>query len=549
MPAARLPKFGSIAFLLSLSVIAALALGPELFLFIPNHEDIRKFAPIAYYIAIISFLLVTPALWLPSIASRVWVIFVGLTTLVASLIVGFQAVSIGARWDLTAHAAMMQTYPKQVADFSAFFGSNIRLLWLVALALAFLVAIFVNVRSERPSRKIAAIWTLVGLLVSMQGLHNFWVFGRPIIRTVKISDHADLRIAEVSLNSYHPVTRLLLTHYNYEVTHSYYIDAYRRASENSDQLKGTQPVSGATVPRIVLVVIGESASRRHWSLYGYGRDTNPAIRALGDEVLLFSDIISTCVGTQAAIRAMFDTSVSNIPVFPVFTDAGFKTHWFSTKHDQGIHDVEIAALVQACDQRVFLNGAYDETLIPLVEKAIATPGRHIIFLNLFGSHVRYQDRYPTDQTVFRGEGRKDDLIATYDNSIRYTDQVLAQLIEVLKQQREPSIFLYVSDHAEDIYDSTPDAYLFRSDSLATNPMYEVPFFVWASPEFRSANADFMTNVAKARNKPFTTNGLYHTVIDLARLTNPVADPAKSYFSPDYEETERYVGAAKRLYTK
>jgi len=41
-------------------------------------------------------------------------------------------------------------------------------------------------------------------------------------------------------------------------------------------------------------------------------------------------------------------------------------------------------LVQSCDERVFLNGAFDEVLLPFVSRAAAEPGKQLIFVNLFG---------------------------------------------------------------------------------------------------------------------------------------------------------------------
>jgi len=107
----RLPRFGACGFALSLLGLALLPLVPEIWLFFRNHEDLKFFAPIAYYECIVSFLLWIPALFLPRFWSRLWVIVVGGLSALATLIVGFHAVSIGARWDVIAHAALLQTSP------------------------------------------------------------------------------------------------------------------------------------------------------------------------------------------------------------------------------------------------------------------------------------------------------------------------------------------------------------------------------------------------------------------------------------------------------
>lgn len=545
----KIPTLGWKAFFISLIGLMGLPLVPEIVIFLKNDSDLNNFAPIAYYILIVSFLFVTPALWLPAKASRVWVGLVGLLTGGATLTVAFQAVTIGARWDLTAHSALMQTYPGQVWDFVSFFGSNPALLWLLLVLVAFVAAVTVNIRAKFPSRRLALIWTATGLVVSGFGLHNIVKYGGSPVHEVTVSGGENLTLIGVGENSFHPSVLLGLTHFNFRSTHDYYLQAYRDAALHREELMGARIVEGATPPRILLVVIGESAGRRHWSLYGYQRETTPRMDEIRDELLVFSDVISTQVGTQESIRAIFNVPTLSQPVFPLFQGAGFKTHWYSTKPDQGIYDTEISAIVQSCDHRIYLNNAYDENLLRLVEEAVASPGKHVIFLNLFGSHVRYGDRYPAEHTFFSGENEKGRILAEYDNSIRYTDMVLSRLIDLLKSQAEPSAFLYMSDHAEDVYDSTPDQYLFRNDSLATDPMYEVPFIVWASPEYRQANPIFIRGMEANRDKGATTNQLFQSMIDLARLTHPVYDPRRSILSLRYEEGERRVGATRRLYSK
>jgi glucan phosphoethanolaminetransferase (alkaline phosphatase superfamily) len=524
-------------------------MAPELLLYFRNHEDLKYFGPICYYEFIVSFVLLLPALIGNRTWSRFWVVSVGSVMALATIIVGFQAATIGARWDITAHSALMQTSSGEAAGFLRSFVSVGSLLWTVAIAGAFAGCIAANFRSALPRRPAAVAVVLACVAVSSYGLHNFFRYGRESFQAVPISNGQSLKIANVGMNKYHPVTLLLVTDHNYRVTHSYYLEAYKEVSGHIDEFKGGVTIPGAVAPRVVIVVIGESASRRHWSLYGYGRDTNPEVRKLGSEVLLFNDVISSSVGTQTVLRAMFSTNVFSIPAFPLFSLAGYKTHWISAQFNQGANDVEVAALVQSCEDRQFLDGAYDENLVPLVNRAVLTPGRQIVFVNLFGSHVRYEDRYPASFAVFHGENEKDHRLANYDNSILYTDHVLAGLIGVLRERHEASCFVYVSDHAEDVYDSNRDLYLFRSDAVATNAMYEVPFLVWFSPEFRQGNPGFVRDVAAARDRKYQTLAFYQTLIDLSRLRHPLYDPHMSLFSPDFVERKRRVGVMNRVYHK
>jgi heptose-I-phosphate ethanolaminephosphotransferase len=358
-----------------------------------------------------------------------------------------------------------------------------------------------------------------------------------------------VRVFGIGVTLMHPLPLFAATQYNFKSTHRYYLGQYQQQHERSVPMAGAVTVPGAASPRVIVVVIGESATRRHWSLYGYARETTPYLQKRAEELLVFTDVISSSTGTLSSIRGMLSTSDS-IPAFRFFSGAGYATRWISAQYNQGFDDLELAAFVSACEPRIYLSGAYDENLIPLLEKAVAEPGRQMVFLNLMGSHVRYQDRYPAGFAVFRGAAEAEHRRASYDNSIRYTDYVLDRMIALLRQRNESSCLIYFSDHGEDVYDSRPDKYLFRDDTLATDPMYEVPFVVWFSPEYVAGNADFVRRAtAESPRRPFQNRLLYHTLLGLARLSHPLYDAHQDLFSPDFVARDRHVGAMERLYRK
>lgn len=535
--------------MLSLLGLALLPLVPEFYLCLRTDAGLKAFAPIAYYECIVSYGLLAPALMFNRAWSRFWVSVIGSVMAVATVIACWQPVSVGARWDSTAHTALFQTNPGVAWSYLRAFVQWRDLGWILLLLGGFAVCLVINLRSAFPSRRIAWGGLTVGLLLGGFGLHNMVRYDGWPFREVPMGDGKTLQIAEMGLNKYHPVSMLAVTHYNFKMTLDFYLQSFQKVVDHSAGFRGTVPVPGATMPRLVVVVVGESAGRRHWSMYGYGRETNPRLRALGDEMLLFTDVVSPSVGTQDELRAMFTTDFHSLPVFPLFSAAGFKTHWLSAQFNQRASHVMIASLIQSCDEHRFLSGAYDEDLLPFLAKAADEPGRHIIFLHLFGSHVRYQDRYPASFAVFPGQSEKDRRLAAYDNSIRYTDHVLAELIETLRQRQEASCLIYFSDHGEDVYDTDPNNYLFRSDALATDAMYEVPFVVWFSPEYRQHNPGFVEAAALGRDREIMTTALYHSLIDLARFTHPIYDSRRSVFSADFVAKPRRVGAMSRIYTK
>jgi heptose-I-phosphate ethanolaminephosphotransferase len=543
--------FGPRAFAYSLAGLGALPLLPEVGLFLQNHTDIKAFVPIIYYQFAVSFLVLMPALLLPRLLARIWVVMVGLPLAVSTIIVGFYSASIGAHWNLTAHTALMQTNAGEAWGFLQSFSSVGRIAWVAFLGVAFLACIGINVLSAPPPRWRSRLGAAaVGLLVCAHGIRSAVVYGGVLIHNTPVSGSHSLRVVEVGINSLHPLTLLAATHYNYLATHQYYLQQFDQSNGRFDQLKGAKTLPGCVSPRVVVVVIGESANRLHWSLYGYPRPTTPQLQGLSRELFVFTDVISSCAATLCSIQGMLATTGESLPTFNMFSGAGYSTHWLSAQYNQGTNDIEMVGLVGSCGERVFLSAAYDGNLVPLMAQAAGKPGRQMIFLNLFGSHVRYSDRYPESEALFHGASVAEKLRATYDNSIHYTDRVIAELIETLRSRHESSCLLYVSDHGEDVYDSRPDKYLFRDESIATDPMYEVPFFVWFSPEYIRDNREFVEHdVAAAVGRKYQNRALYNALLDLARLEHPLYDARMDLFSPQFVERERRVGVAGRLYIK
>ncbi|ERO99579.1 sulfatase-like hydrolase/transferase [Enterobacter sp. MGH 14] len=79
---------------------------------------------------------------------------------------------------------------------------------------------------------------------------------------------------------------------------------------------------------------------------------------------------------------------------------------------------------------------------------------------------------------------QEQLVNTYDNTLRYTDYVLAEMIEKLKNYSDQynTVLLYVSDHGESLGES--GLYLHGTPyKLAPDQQTHIPMQVWMSPGF------------------------------------------------------------------
>ena len=78
------------------------------------------------------------------------------------------------------------------------------------------------------------------------------------------------------------------------------------SSNQQDYFKNVK-YSGDTSSQIHILIIGESTSRHHMSLYGYYRQTNPALEKISGELALFQDVISPNAHTIESLTKSFDT--------------------------------------------------------------------------------------------------------------------------------------------------------------------------------------------------------------------------------------------------
>ncbi|MGN0855331.1 MAG: sulfatase-like hydrolase/transferase [Kiritimatiellia bacterium] len=308
----------------------------------------------------------------------------------------------------------------------------------------------------------------------------------------------------------------------------------------------------ADVPETYVICIGESANAQHHSYAGYCRDTNEFTRAAGD-ILAFtgcrSQYAQTLPSLEKAITFATDAHAellySKGSVVDYFNDAGFKTFWLSNQY--ALEDTAITAMAGHANVRKCLNfssmkgfetAGYDGMLLPEFAKTLTDPApKKAVFLHMIGSHSAYVNRYPAAFKHFAGaaagkealpEAGKE-LLNTYDDSIRYTDYVIAEFVKALRAQGETAAeyLLYFADHGEDCYDTTLTKLLGHGQT-ANLPMTSVPLQLWLSPKLKALRPDLLRRAARAKSA-YKLEQMVHFILDLASLSNPDANPADSLF--------------------
>ena len=288
-------------------------------------------------------------------------------------------------------------------------------------------------------------------------------------------------------------------------------------------------------PLMVVLVVGETARAANWGLNGYARQTTPQLTAL--PVINFPHVTSCGTSTEVSLPCMFaprgrrDYDEARIrgseSLLHVLARAGVAVHWRDNQSGcKGVCDGLSNDTVQALDAPGLCSGGQclDEALLHGLKRHLATAqGAHLLVLHQLGSHgPSYFRRYPAPFAHFVPACTHDDLsrctrqevVNAYDNSLRYTDHVLAQLITQLASHTEvDSLLLYVSDHGESLGENG----LFLHGMpypIAPDVQTQVPMLMWLSPG-ASSTLGLDTNCLRQQARTALSHDhLFHTLLGL-----------------------------------
>jgi glucan phosphoethanolaminetransferase (alkaline phosphatase superfamily) len=340
------------------------------------------------------------------------------------------------------------------------------------------------------------------------------------------------------------------------------------ASPSSDLLPGQREIH--------ILVIGEAARYASFQINGYTRPTTPLL-ASNLDLFSFHNVRAAATCTLYSVPLLL--TVAKVPTLDqaltmpsciqVFRKAGFKTYWLSTQRRHGKFDSTVSVFARDADYARFLSGdldpgggagqrgrydtAPDGDLLPLVREILArNEPRVLLVLHTMGGHMSYHKRYPQQFNYFHADNRVCDSVQNlmslsqeqieqmtnaYDNSVRYTDWVLSQIIETLAAQKAVSTCLYVPDHGEN---SGHTRSLPFAHGNETEDVLHVPMFAWLSPQYRTLRPAQTAALRAHQDTPFSSNTTFHTLVDLAAIRCTLLDHSQSAASPNFTPDPRLV---------
>ena len=303
-------------------------------------------------------------------------------------------------------------------------------------------------------------------------------------------------------------------------------------------------------PRLVFLVVGETARADHFSLNGYERNTNPRLEQRKG-LINFSNFSACGTSTALSVPCMFSQlSRDNFSngearnsdnVLDILQRAGVDVLWL----DNNSSSKGVAARVPHEDFRKPENNPVcnpecrDEGMLEKLPEWIArNPGRDkIVVLHQMGNHgPAYYKRYPPEFERFQPVCKTNELDQcsveainnAYDNAILYTDFVLDLAIDLLQQydSRYATALWYMSDHGESLGEK--GIYLHGLPYfLAPDAQTRVPSILWLGGNI----PDSLRQTASVkRDRPLSHDNLFHSLLGLFGVETAVHDPNLDIFS-------------------
>ncbi len=318
-----------------------------------------------------------------------------------------------------------------------------------------------------------------------------------------------------------------------------------------------------------VVVIGESASRKHLGCYGYERNTTPYFSSIKDELLLFDNILSSSPVTPDALKYLLTNAclgskqfAPTSTILQILSYLKAESYYISNQGRWNQYNMPCTLIFNQADEIKTLCSTvagkeyfqYDEIILPEFISYLNRPSKQrprIIFLHLMGSHRVFEKRVPENEVLFSADYidnlSHDKSLKTinnelnaYDSSIAYTDKILKMLItELKKKTSNPAFLLYFSDHGEVLNANNRDK---RSYKCIRREAYEIPFIVWTNMQYRKRYPDITKYGISNLHKLAQTDRLFPSLCALMQIS-------WNDFPHEYNIFSDKFSAVKKVYSQ
>jgi len=310
--------------------------------------------------------------------------------------------------------------------------------------------------------------------------------------------------------------------------------------------------------RTIVLVIGETARRNNFQIYGYGRDNNPYLTK-EKNVIPFSNFTTNSNFTLTSVSQIitsvgpktYSKAFEELGIISAFKEAGYQTYWITNQSYS--YGSSFNLFAKSADYFVDVSASLemsnnDLVILPHFKDNLKSKSKKkLIVIHAIGSHYRYNLRYPKEFAKYKpeldnsisvaenSEEYRSKYVNSYDNSILLTDYFLSELNRELKNSNDNFLMIYLSDHGENLFDDDKGLFLHGS-SMPSKFELEIPMFIWHSEGYSKEVVD---KIKYNKNKKLSSEIIFHTMCSMGGFYTKLHNIKYDLLSDSLVNSNRY----------
>ena len=385
------------------------------------------------------------------------------------------------------------------------------------------------------------LWLIINLCIAicfilwrnrLQNLSYSWIHAIVALALLMLYYNCNGRL-HLSINQRYP----------YNVVHSF--TEYNQQQHQLNTERSTLDYDAQNIPDSIdiIFVLGEAVRADHVQLNGYERETTPLLAARTN-ILSMPHIYSEYTYTTTSVPVILspadsahnERSSTYCSFIRVLKENGFSSAWISNQ-DNGrtyssfIHEADTIIFPNASKSVYVFDPWYDELLLPPLDSILSrNKSKHLFLLHAIGSHWYYNLHVPPQFQYFQPittnrvitNNTSEQIINSYDNTIRYMDVLLDSIIQRFENRR--AILFYLSDHGEALGEN--GIYLHAAE---TEALHYPACIIWYSNKYAQQYPDKIKALIENKDKRYRTDYLFYSILYSAGIEAEGDNPDVNIF--------------------
>lgn len=378
-------------------------------------------------------------------------------------------------------------------------------------------------------------WQLAGWVVLNIGIAVvlcYLRFSRIRLERVWVHALAALLLGTGYFSCNQRLQRSLCQRYPYNVAYNIGEYAALRRSIAAERIVPGYSVQSSPDSLTVVLILGEAVRADHLQINGYERETTPKMMQR-EHVVSLPDIYTDQTHTLASLPFILTRADSadgsrqftETSFVSIFRQEGFHTSWLSNQ-DMGS---TFAPFLSECDTMVFANAGksvyvfspwLDEELLPIFDSLENNAtARELYILHPIGSHWYYNNHVPEQHWHFQPvttnrlvtANEPEQVINSYDNTVRYMDSVLDEVIR--RVEDKTALVIYQADHSEALGED--GMFLHANDAEAAK---HPACIIWYSDRYAVLFPEKTEALHRNASKHYRTDYVFYSILSAAGIT-------------------------------